>query len=90
MTDLNYPLSGPQVAMNYDAMSNLSSETQAPCQSQDPTGNCLTWGTATALASATYNFAGQLTTLNYPGGFGQETRTYNSMMQLTNIASSSP
>jgi hypothetical protein len=26
--------------------------------------------------------------LNYPGGFGQETRGYNSLMQLTSIASS--
>ena len=88
MTAQTYPLSGPQVAMSYDAMSNLSSETQAPCQSQDQTGNCQTYGSSAPLASATYNFAGQLSTLNYPGGFGQETRGYNSMMQLTSIASS--
>jgi RHS repeat-associated protein len=88
MTSLSYPLSGPQVAMNYDAMSNLSSETQAPCQSQFQDGGCQTWGSSTPLANASYNFAGQLTMLNYPGGFGQETRGYNSLMQLTSIASS--
>ena len=88
MTAQSYPLSGPQVAMSYDAMSNLSSETQAPCQSQDQSGNCQSYGSPASLASATYSFAGQLTGLNYPGGFGQETRSYNSLMQLTNIASS--
>ena len=48
MTSLSYPLSGPQVAMNYDAMSNLSSETQAPCQSQFQDGGCQTWGSSMA------------------------------------------
>ena len=44
--------------MTYDAMSNLSQVNQ----------------NSSLLASATYNFAGQLATLNYPGGFGQETQ----------------
>jgi RHS repeat-associated protein len=78
MTALNYPFNGPQVAMAYDAMSNLSSETQ----------------NSSPLANATYNFAGQLTALNYnySGGVWQqaETHTYNGMMQLTNITNSGP
>ncbi len=96
MTGLNYPLGGPQNIITYDAMSNLSSETQAPCQSQDQNGNCLTWGSPSPLASATYNFAGQLATLGYsfyPSGgswWQTETHTYNSMMQLTNITISNP
>ncbi len=100
MTGMNYPLNGPQVAMYYDAMSNLSSETQVVCQAYDQNGDCVTWGPS-PLASATYNFAGQLTALNYNnfsitgsvgayGWFQTETHTYNSMLQLTNIASSSP
>ena len=65
MTSVNYPLNGPQVAMNYDAMSNLSSETQVACQSQYQNGDCHDVGLPSPLASATYNFAGQLTALNY-------------------------
>ena len=100
MTSLNYPLNGPQTTMSYDAMSNLSSATQVVCQSYDQNGVCLTSGPS-PLASATYNFAGQLTALDYNnfsitgsvgayGWFQTETHTYNSMLQLTNIASSSP
>ena len=89
MTSMSYPLNGPQNTMTYDAMSNLTSVSQAPCQTSYPPYNyyCWTWGTPTTLASASYNLVGQLTTLNYPGGFGQETRGYNSMLQLTSIAS---
>ena len=99
MTGLNYPRGGPQVAMYYDAMSNLA-RTQVVCQAYDQNGDCTTWGPS-PLASATYNFAGQLTALNYNnfsitgsvgayGWFQQETHTYNSMLQLTNITDSSP
>ena len=65
MTDMNYPLNGPQVAMNYDAMSNLSSETATTCQTWDPNQNwvCQTWYNPATLATATYNFAGQMTAL---------------------------
>jgi RHS repeat-associated protein len=95
MTGLNYPLDGPQTVMSYDAMSNLSSATQSTCQSWDPNQNwvCLTWNSPTPLASATYNFAGQMTALNYSysGGWRQtENHTYNGMMQLTNITSADP
>ena len=96
MTSLSYPLSGPQVAMNYDAMSNLSQATEVTCLSYDQSGDCLTSGPA-PMASGTYNFAGQLTALNYnnfslrtytPGTWYQtETHTYNSLMQLTNTTS---
>jgi len=95
MTALNYPVSGPQTAMAYDAMSNLSAATESICQTYDQNGNCLTWGSPLALASAAYNFAGQLTTFNfnnfsitgpYPSPWFQtETHSYNSMLQLTNI-----
>ena len=39
MTTMNYPLNGPQVAMTYDAMSNLSSETQDHLPDRDPNRN---------------------------------------------------
>ncbi|MGD0050144.1 MAG: hypothetical protein ABSE42_24375, partial [Bryobacteraceae bacterium] len=94
MTGLNYPLSGPQNTMTYDAMSNLSSATQSTCQTwvQYPNWVCQTWGSPTPLASASYNFAGQLTALNYnySGGWQTEAHTYNGMMQLTNITNSAP
>jgi RHS repeat-associated protein len=38
----------------------------------------------TNFATASYNFAGQLTNLNYAGGV-QENRTYDSQLRLTNI-----
>ena len=97
MTGMNYPLNGPQVAMNYDAMSNLSSETQTTCQTWDPNQNwvCDAWYNPATLASATYNFAGQMTALSnyydYAGGAylqWTENHTYNGMMQLTNLTSS--
>ena len=52
--------------MNYDAMSNLSSETEATCQTWDPNQNwfCDAWYNPVTLASATYTFAGQMKTLN--------------------------
>jgi len=99
MTGMNYPLNGPQVAMNYDAMSNLSSETQTTCQTWDPNQNwvCDAWYNPATLASATYNFAGQMTALSnyydYAGGAylqWTENHTYNGMMQLTNLTSSAP
>jgi len=81
--------------MTYDAMSNLSAATESTCQTYDQNGNCLTWGSPLALASAAYSLAGQLTTLNfnnfsitgpYPSPWFQtETHSYNSMLQLTNI-----
>jgi RHS repeat-associated protein len=94
MTAMNYPVSGPQVAMSYDAMSRLAGETQT-CVGT----NCQNPGTAFPLAGAVYNFAGQLTTLNYndlsitgtvylPGWLQTETRTYNNMLQLTRIVNS--
>jgi RHS repeat-associated protein len=96
MTSLSYPLNGPQTAMTYDAMSNLSQATEVTCLSYDQSGDCLTSGPA-PMASGTYNFAGQLTALNYnnfslrtytPGTWYQtETHTYNSLMQLTNTTS---
>jgi len=49
MTSLSYPLSGPQVAMNYG--------NPGPCQSQFQDGGCQTWGSSTPLANASYNFA---------------------------------
>jgi RHS repeat-associated protein len=105
MTAMNYPFNGPQVAMTYDAMSNLSSETEL-CQSWSST-NCQNPGFLLPLANATYDFAGRLTTLNYnnfsitgvPYFNGQnypypwlqtETHTYNSLAQLTNITNSPP
>ncbi|MGC1453046.1 MAG: RHS repeat-associated core domain-containing protein, partial [Candidatus Sulfotelmatobacter sp.] len=88
MTRMNYPLNGPKNTMTYDAMSNLTSVNQAPCQTWNAAYLfCNTWGTPATLASASYNLVGQLTGLNYSGGFGQETRGYNSMLQLTSIAS---
>ena len=99
MTGLDYPLDGPQIAMTYDAMSNLSSETQTTCNTwlQGQNWVCQAWNTPAALASATYNFAGQLTTLTdnydyYGYSYLQwtETHTYNGMMQLTNMTSSAP
>ena len=93
MTGMTYPLYGPQNTMNYDAMSNLSSVTQAPCQTQDQYEHCLTYGSSAPLASASYNLAGQLTALNYDryGSWQQtESHTYNATMQLTNITSSAP
>ena len=99
MTEMDYPLNGPKVAMNYDAMSNLSSETQATCQTWDPNQNwvCDAWYNPVTLASATYTFAGQMKTLNsYAVSLGSaslawtENHTYNGMMQLTNITSTAP
>jgi len=99
MTSMYYPLNGPQVAMTYDAMSNLSSETQTTCQTWDQSGNwvCDAWYNPATLASATYNFAGQMTSLSsyydYAGGATlqwTENHTYNGMMQLTNMTSSAP
>jgi YD repeat-containing protein len=75
-------------------MSNLASETQTTCQTWDPvTPNlCDAWNPPATLATATYNFAGRMTGLSdYSDSQGTaslqwtESRTYNSLMQLTNI-----
>jgi RHS repeat-associated protein len=99
MTGMNYPLNGPQIVMSYDAMSRLSSETQKNCQTWDPNQNwvCNAWYNPATLATATYNFAGQMTALSdYYDSYGSaalqwnETHTYNGMMQLTNITNAPP
>ena len=91
MTGLNYPLNGPEVAMSYDAMSRLIGETQT-CQG----ANCQNPGTPEPLAAASYNFAGMMTSLQYEycascsNWVWTEARTYNSMLQLTQLVDSSP
>jgi RHS repeat-associated protein len=82
MTSLSYPGQynqwnstepGPVNSYTYDAVGNLTSLSQQCSDCSYPY--------SPTSANATYNQAGQLTSLNY-GGY-QETRGYNSLLQLT-------
>jgi RHS repeat-associated protein len=84
MTSLSYAVLpsnttdlGPVNGYTYDAMGNLASFSQqcSDCGNYYPIS-----------ANATYNQAGQVTSLNY--GPYQETRSYNSLLQLTAMAGS--
>ena len=75
-------LGGGQYQYQYDSMGRLGGMTQ--CTLYDNDGNCTTWGTA---ATAGYGAANQMTSLSY--GPYSETRTYNSLLQLTEINTTS-
>ena len=84
MTNMTYP-SGPQLAYQYDAMGRLSQIT-SPNYPTDPFGVVVQ--SDTAVISATYTAANQLSTLQYGAadqGIFAESRSYNSLMQLTGL-----
>jgi RHS repeat-associated protein len=86
MTGLNYPNSGPQETLSYDAMSNLSTINENLCTSENSSGACITWAQG-QLASAAYSNIGQLTGFGVlTNGFSSGTSyTYNTLQQLTAI-----
>jgi len=77
LDDRNF-VGGGQYQYQYDAMGRLGGMTL--CTQYDQNGNCTYWGTT---ATAGYGVANQVTSLSY-GGYS-ETRTYNSLLQLTRI-----
>jgi YD repeat-containing protein len=84
MTNMTYP-SSPQLAYQYDAMGRLSQIT-SPNYPTDPFGVVVQSDTAVILA--TYTAANQLSTLQYGAadqGIFAESRSYNSLMQLTGL-----
>ncbi len=89
MTSLTYPRSGmgygppPQYTYQYDAMGRLSGMQEMPClyPDGDHCDGYSTWGGT--VATAAYGVAGQITGLTYDGY--TETRTYNSLLQLTRM-----
>jgi YD repeat-containing protein len=80
MTNMTYP-SSPQLTYQYDTMGRLSQIT-SPNYPTSVQGY-------TAFVSATYTAANQLSSLQYGagvnGGDYTETRSYNSLMQLTGL-----
>jgi RHS repeat-associated protein len=83
MTSLTYPSGNNPLSYQYDPMGNLSAITQSTCAHYNDDGSCDAQQNPN-VANATYNFAGQLTTLSYGGGI-QESRTYDSQLRLTSI-----
>jgi YD repeat-containing protein len=86
MTGLNYPNSGPQETLSYDAMSNLSSINENLCTSENNSGGCITW-TPGQLVNASYSNISQLTGFGVlTNGYSSSTSyTYNTLQQLTGI-----
>jgi YD repeat-containing protein len=75
MTNLNYP-SGTELEYQYDSMGRLSGITTNLNNGYAPS----------PIATATYTAASQLSTLAYPSF--NESRTYNNLMQLTQLTNS--
>jgi RHS repeat-associated protein len=71
MTSTQFPNSGPNVAWAYDSMGRFNTMTE-------------TISGATIISGATYGPSSELLTLS---GSVAESRTYNSMLQLTNLTS---
>jgi len=83
MTSLTYPsMSLPAMAFQYqyDNLSRLTGMQQTTCTWVSG-GACGSWGSPSTVASATYNAAGQITNMTYD--IFTETRSYNTLMQLT-------
>src|ERR1017187_9957814 len=65
----------------YDPMGRLNSMTETSCLTQTVTYNACSPNNGTTVATAAYGPAGETTALTYDGF--SETRTYNSLLQLT-------
>src|SRR5260370_15685172 len=82
-----YPLGGPVYNYQFDNMGRVGSMTTTPMVCCDVNGNEYP-GAPQTVASATYGVAGETLSLTYPAnGYISETRTYNSMFQLTRMTS---
>ena len=72
--------SGPTFTYSFDAMNRITGLTET---AWGYSGGVWTSGPYTVISTASYNAAGQLTSM---GGIYSEARTYNSLMQLTAIS----
>src|SRR5262249_46076117 len=79
MTSVTYPLSGLTFTYGYDTMGRPYSLTQ--------TAGTLVGPSATVATSVSYGAAGELLQISNGGGYGSllESRTYNSLFQLTGV-----
>ena len=90
MTSLTYPSTSlPAMAFQYqfDNAGRLNAMQQTTC-TYEGNGTCWSWGGSSTVASATYNAAGQITNMSYDAF--SETRTFNSLLQLTRETASGP
>jgi YD repeat-containing protein len=78
-----------QYLYSYDPMGRLTGLTENSCQTPNQAGtSCTTYATnGPTVATAAYGPAGELTGLTYDGF--TETRTYNSLLQLTRMTATS-
>ncbi len=90
MASLTYPEHGPTTqSYQYNAMGNLSGITQSNCARYNDDGSCDALQNPT-VATATYNFAGQVTNLTYYTDMYSsytEARGYDNQLRLTSINS---
>ena len=81
LVDPGTPLPATAFQYQYDNVSRLTTMLQTTCTGLSQPGSLWHLGSSSTIASASYNAAGEITSMSYD--MFSETRTYNTLLQLT-------